>query len=152
MILISGVVLLTLKKPEKNASSTGANPGSSRSTRGRSSTLDSKPHNEENEHTALRGDERDRVVADETVWQVGDDSDDEEGGRKSPFRNGGVIKLVKMRPQEHAGEEGVGLMDGQEADEEEHDEIRRSASSDATLAGGSGSHSRDSDEFGNWKS
>lgn len=167
MVLISGVVLLTLKKPEKKnaAPSTPAAPSSAR-PRQRSDTIDSKS-GDHDEHHALRGDDSDRLGAEDTTWQVGDDSDDEEngsayGGRRSPrsLRSplGSALDLVRSREQEHPGPEGVGLMNGDDGDEDEHDDRidslanrRRSNSSDATLAGGSGSRMiGDSEEFGNW--
>lgn len=165
MVLISGVVLLTLKKPEtKDATpTTPAIPGSAR-PRPRSATIDSKS-GDHDESTALRGEDRDRLGVEDETWQVGDDSDDDDsgsayGGRRSPRSPrsplGSVLDLVRPREQEHPGPEGVGLMHADDADEDEHEDRierladrRRSTSSDGTLAGGSGTHTG-SEEFGRW--
>jgi len=160
MTLISGVVLLTLKKPKANgvAQSVPAD-GSVRSAR--ETTIDHKtddPDEEdegENSFASSRRRNTDTLRADETVWQVGDVSDDEDegggdvfGGRRSPFKGGdSVVSLGKTAEQVHPGEEGVGLMHGHDLDEEYENENvaerlanhRRSMSSDATLAEGSGS-------------
>lgn len=162
MVLISGVVLLTLKKPETKDAlpSTPAAPSSAR-PRPRSATIDSKS-GDQDEEAALRGDDRDRLGVEEETWQVGDDSDDESGsaygGRRSPRSPlGSVLDLVRTREQEHPGPEGVGLMHGDDADEDEHEDRierlanrRRSSSSEETLAGGSGTRMRDSEDFGHW--
>jgi magnesium transporter len=169
--LISGVVLLTLKKPESNNSTlpapTGLDPA--RSPRDRSSSIDNKSGDletdDEGENSALSGRRRDTDrPTDETFWQVGDLSDDEdhenEHRDKTSLRGGdSVLSLGKIQLQSQFGEEGVGLMHEHDLDgEHDHDsglqrlpDHRRSSSSDATLAVvGSTSRTRISEEFKDW--
>lgn len=165
--LISGVVLLTLKKPQANDSPPPA-PMDSSSTRSiRSSTVDSKSSDldvdDEGENSVLRGrrTNTDRVVTDEMVWQVGDLSDDEDhenANASTASLKGEDSVLGNARLQSYLGEEGVGLMQEHDLDGEvDHDnEVgrlpghRRSNSSDATLAGGSVSQIRSSEDFKDW--
>ena len=118
VILISGVVLLTHKKPERSQRN-GA-PSRAPSVR---STIKGDRNSEEDEAQALRVPEEGEPPADE-LWQLGDMSDDEDGvDVDTPGRgvngtaDGGV-------------EEGRKLIQ----DEEEEEDRRGSSSSDATLA------------------
>jgi len=171
--LISGVVLLTLKKPvTENNSTTSApvNAESAQSSRLRSSTVDSKSGdvdaNDEGENSVLnrrRSRETGRVGTDEMLWQVGDLSDDEdhENANKSRTSLRGEesgLSVGNTRTKSQFGEEGVGLMQEHDSDEDnDHDNKaerlpnhRRSNSSDATLAGGSASRIRSSEDFKDW--
>ncbi|KZV69531.1 hypothetical protein PENSPDRAFT_753281 [Peniophora sp. CONT] len=109
LVLISGVVLLTHKKPENPAAQQGiplsAAPTSARKAEPKDGV--------ESERAGLRGD-----APTEVVWDVGNASDDEdehegEAGEATP-------RAEPSRVQVHAGEEGVSLM-GKAADDDEDD-------------------------------
>ena len=123
MILISGVVLLTLKKPEKRggAPTTPGMPGSTRSIRpsrrrsgGKQDLEGGDPRGSEVEGRELDDDQ--------TLWEVGEMSDEEEGehdeGQRTPRRQLSSSISRKPSQQQHPGEEGRGLID----DEEEEDD------------------------------
>ncbi|KAI9572172.1 hypothetical protein HD554DRAFT_2067586 [Boletus coccyginus] len=141
VILISGVVLLTHKKPERSQ----RNLAPSRATSGRSTTKNNKD-SEEDEAQALRVPEEGESSAHE-LWQLGDMSDDEDGvdadttGKPTPRGvNGSADSGVEGR------EEGRRLI---QDEDEDNARLRRSSSSDATLARDDG-HDKGDDEFGEW--
>lgn len=145
IILISGVVLLTHKKPERSQ----RNIALSRTPGARSTMKGDKDGNDEDEAQALRVPEEGGSAAQEP-WQLGDTSDDEEGVSTDTIRkpglrgvNGSVDSGVEGR------EEGRRLIQDEEEERTQH---RRSTSSDATLARNDG-HEQDvyhDDEFGEW--
>ncbi|KAF8558059.1 hypothetical protein OG21DRAFT_1504754 [Imleria badia] len=130
VILISGVVLLTHKKPQRSQ----RNIALSRTPGARSAIKESKD-GEDDEVQALRVPEEGESAAHEH-WQLGNISDDED-----------TDTIVK--PASRGVHDGVeGREEGRRLIEEEHEDRalhRRSSSSDATL------HVRDDDdEFGEW--
>ncbi|KAG8707612.1 hypothetical protein FRC08_000387, partial [Ceratobasidium sp. 394] len=156
LILIGGVVLLTLKKPDPvPANSTAL---------GTPSRARTKASDEE------AGDERDLEALhtsgpgqrEEVVWQIGDaddDSDDERGAgtgtsqiRPDLNRRRSGSGSLRARANshiapKHQGEEGRGLM-GAHDEEDEHDEADHRRSPVQSL------HKRDDgsdEEFGGWK-
>ncbi|KAG9316364.1 hypothetical protein JVU11DRAFT_2397 [Chiua virens] len=144
VVLISGVVLLTHKKPERSQ----GNITLPRTPGARSTTLkDGKDGDEEAQ--ALRAPEEGESAAQE-IWQLGDISDTEEdsadivGKPVSRGVNGSANNNVEGR------EEGRRLIeDGEDEDRTQH---RRSSSSEATL-GRNDSHDQKGyhdDEFGEW--
>lgn len=132
VVLISGVVLLTLKKPERRggAPTTPGMPGSARSTRSSRRRSGSK---QDLERGDPRGSEEEGrgLDDDQTLWTVGEMSDDEEGERDDGSTDGRseghrtprqqVSPSVSRKPsqQQHPGEEGRGLMGDEEEDEGE---------------------------------
>ena len=132
MILISGVVLLTLKKPEKRggAPTTPRVPGSTRSVRPSHRRSDSKQDMERGEGRGAGMDRRE-LDDDQRLWEVGDVSDGEDGdddvrsaggrsdGQRTPRRQPGPNISRKPQQQQHPGEEGRGLMGDEEEDEDE---------------------------------
>lgn len=137
VILISGVVLLTHKKPERSQ----RNIAPSQTTGARSAK-----NSEEDEAQALRVPEEGESSTHE-LWQLGDMSDDEDGvdadttGKPTPRGvNGSADSGVEGR------EEGRRLI---QDEDEDNARPRRSSSSDATLARNDG-HDKDEDEFGEW--
>jgi len=151
VILISGVVLLTHKKPERSTRASAA-PGlsglSSRKAARSSCKVDRIEEDEDDEEQALRqteeGEEReDRAV----LWQVGDDSEDEDdrAGREHTPRG-----VHTAGTTSRITEEGSRLMrDEGEADPEPRHEHSHSISSDTTLA--QDPFHDDDDDFGQWK-
>lgn len=136
MILISGVVLLTLKKPERRggAPTTPRVAGPARMIRPRHRRSSSKQDLEQggSEVDARELDE------DQTLWQVGDASDDEDGddvgstgrrseGQRTPRQLSPKLSR-KPQQQQHPGEEGRGLIEDEETDEDEGESGRRSGS------------------------
>lgn len=126
VILISGVVLLTHKKPERTQRNITLprTPGARSNTQG---------NIEEDEAQALRVPQEGESEAQE-LWQLGDMSDDEE----SADNVGKTASRGVNGSADSGGEEGRRLIQ----DEEDRARRRRSTSSDATLA-------RD-DGFGGW--
>lgn len=142
MILISGVVLLTLKKPEKRggAPTTPGMPGSAHNVRNRRRS---------GGKDLERGDARE-LDDDQTLWGLGEMSDDEDGehdgarsasgrseGQRTPRQQ--LSPTISRKPsQQHPGEEGRGLMGDEEEEEDEgrlHDRPgRRSGSPVPSLA------------------
>ena len=135
MILISGVVLLTLKKPEKRggAPTTPGAQGSTRSVRPNRRRSGSKRDLERGDGTGP-GVDGGELDDDQTLWQVGEASDDEDGdddvrsaggrseGQRTPRRQLSPTISRKPQQQQHPGEEGRGLIDDEEEDDEEEDE------------------------------
>jgi hypothetical protein len=128
MILISGVVLLTLKKPEKRggAPTTPGMPGSARSIR--------SSHRNKDLEDGGGSEEGGRALDDDqAVWELGEMSDDEEGersgvrsaserrseGQRTPRRQlSPNISRKKPSQQQHPGEEGRGLISDEEEEED----------------------------------
>jgi len=137
IVLISGVVLLTYKKPAHTvAQSSGASghvPLSARASRQRRK---GSPGADEEE--ALRDLEMGEGGEDAEMWRLGDvsDDDEEQGPSRSPIvrRNSGI-----RAPGDGEGERARMIRDG-----DEEDMHRQSTSSDATLA-------RPDEEFGPWE-
>jgi len=133
MVLISGVVLLTLKKPEKRGgtSATPGIPGSARSIRPSRRRSDSKQDLEQGEGAGMEQEGRE-LDDDQTLWELGEMSDDGDGddvrsaggrseGQRTPRRQPSPEISRKPQPQQHPGEEGRGLMgDEEEDDDDEH--------------------------------
>lgn len=158
LVLIGGVVLLTLKKPDPapaNSTMIGA------PTRSRAKTSDEEAGDErdlEALHTNGPG-EREEVV-----WQIGDaDDEDSDDGR---VVKGGSSKLSPkinrrrsgsgslraransfMGPK-HQGEEGRGLMGAHDEEDEQDDEPDHRRSPVSSLRRRDDS---DDEEFGTWK-
>ena len=146
VILISGVVLLTLKKPEKRggAPTTPGVPGSARSIRSSRRRPDGKQDLERGDPRGSEAGGRE-LDDDQTLWEVGEMSDDEEGeredvrsadvrsdGQRTPRRQ--LSPKVSRKPlqQQHPGEEGRGLMGDEEEDGDEervHGRFRRRSGS-----------------------
>ncbi|KIJ67914.1 hypothetical protein HYDPIDRAFT_148005 [Hydnomerulius pinastri MD-312] len=154
-ILISGVILLTHKKPERSNHAPGNTPLSGTFTRrGTRSTTkvnrDREVDDDDDEEQALRKQEEGESD-DQSLWQLGDVSDDEDGPASAARAkqhtprgvNGSGTSGVTER------EEGSRLIrDEEHEDEERH---RRSISSDATLARNDGTQDAfHDDEFGEW--
>ena len=145
IILISGVVLLTYKKPEKKAPAAAA-PGNvamaSRSPHGAGRPRRKSDGDGEDEQDALRtGDEPEP----EEVWQIGSTnaSDDEDGALPHT-----------PRPTRHRSASARSRGEGEEErmiGGEDEEEGRASTSSDATLARPENPPPYADDEFGNWE-
>lgn len=132
MVLISGVVLLTLKKPEKRggAPTTPGVPGSARGVRPNRRRSDSKQDLERGDGRGSEADGRE-LDDDQTLWELGEMSDGEGGdgdarsaGGRSEGQRTPRVQLSpnvsrKPQPQQHPGEEGRGLMGEEEDDEDE---------------------------------
>lgn len=129
VVLISGVVLLTLKKPEKRGGApTPGIPGSARGVRsGRRRRSDGKRDLERGD-TRGSGVEGRELDDDQTLWELGETSDGEEEGRDDDMSAGERSVGQRMpspnisrKPsqQQHPGEEGRGLMGDEEEDEDE---------------------------------
>ncbi|KAG5220248.1 transporter [Salix suchowensis] len=166
LILISGVVLLTHKKPEPlhNKAKTSPVVSAQRSRRGRTATKKSPGDGDDDEAEA--GEDhalRTRVEGEEdgeALWSLGDASDDEDDGLDSkahkPLHATGSSSCV------HLGDEGARLINGAEDDAKdgspEHRDrsthLRRSMSSDATLpvsAKDTVPFSDEHEDYGEWK-
>lgn len=141
MVLISGVVLLTLKKPEKRggAPTTPGNPGPARSIRTSRRRSNSKQDLERGDPSGSEVEGRE-LDDDQTLWEVGEMSDEEEGGRDDGRSEGQRTPRRQLSPnisrkpseQQHPGEEGRGLMGDEEEDEDEgmvHERFRRPSGS-----------------------
>lgn len=125
VVLISGVVLLTLKKPEKRggAPTTGGIPGSARGIRPSRRRSGSKRDLEQGDPRGSGAEGRE-LDDDQTLWEVGDMSDDEEAdvgseGQRTPRRQMSPNVSRKPVQQQHPGEEGRGLMGDEDEDEDE---------------------------------
>jgi len=158
MILISGVVLLTHKKPERSIRAPAAAGLSGLSSRkaSRSSSrvnhiIDEDEDGDDEEQALRNTTEAEEGRGDQTVlWQVGDDSDDEDDRPGREFTPSGVHNAGTTS---RITEEGSMLM-RDEADFEQRHEHSRSISSDATLAQipQDPFHDDDGDDdFGQWK-
>ncbi|EGN99783.1 hypothetical protein SERLA73DRAFT_179994 [Serpula lacrymans var. lacrymans S7.3] len=166
MILISGVVLLTHKKPERSNRTSGGPVLASVPARKKAKAVtkaDRKAgHDEENEDDdddddegrALRSGEEGETDEQGDLWQVGDASDDEEDSH--PMRSQTHLpRGVTGTSSSRTGEEGLNLIQSNDADSHGDHELRRSTSSDATITRHHASGSReafrdDPDEFGDW--
>ncbi|KAH9858568.1 hypothetical protein C2E23DRAFT_864468 [Lenzites betulinus] len=160
IVLVSGVVLLTYKKPaDKGSSPTSAVPLSSR---GRRNPRKAGAGGDEEEalHDIEDGEQ------DEVLWQLGEASDDEDNVRPRSPRPTSPRPRVSPRLQRRASGLKLGLGSGRNrqrgegeqesmlADheaEEEDAEHRESTSSDATLARPDTTALLDDDGFGPWK-
>ncbi|KAG1734729.1 uncharacterized protein EDB91DRAFT_1146559 [Suillus paluster] len=157
MILISGVVLLTHKKPERSTrvSAAAALSGlSSRRAARSSSKVNRISEDDENdeEQALRRTEEGEEEREDQAVlWQLGDDSEDEDDQAGKGHTPRGVHAAGNTS---RVTGEGSGLMrDEEEPDFEQTHEHSRSISSDATLAQNPQDPFRDDDddEFWQWK-
>ncbi|KAF9222540.1 hypothetical protein BS17DRAFT_783009 [Gyrodon lividus] len=154
LILISGVVLLTHKKPERSQHSPGNTSlsGTSSQRKAIRSTTRVDKDDDDDEGRALRVQEEGEPEAHE-LWQLGDASDDEEGpvsgARARRHTPAGVNRSGASGVT--AQEEGSRLIRDEENDDDEH-RHRRSISSDATLARNDASDQDvyHDDEFGEW--
>ena len=144
MILILGVVLLTLKKPEKRggAPTTPRVAGPARTIPPRRRRSGSNKDLEVGDGRGSEVDARE-LDDDQTLWQVGDASDEEDGddvrsaggrseGQRTP-RQQLSPKIARKPPQQqqHPGEEGRGLIEDEDSDSDEGQHIgseRRSGS------------------------
>ncbi|KAI0644547.1 hypothetical protein C8Q79DRAFT_912657 [Trametes meyenii] len=163
-VLVSGVVLLTYKKPEDKVTSPTSVPLSSRARR-----PPRKGGAVDDEEEALR--ELEDGEREETMWQLGDASEDEdEDGTRSPRprsphpqgsprlqRRASGMKLGmgsgrsrSPLPRSRGEGEHESMLAEHEADEEEA-QPRESTSSDATLARPDTAPFVDDDGFGPWK-
>lgn len=144
LILVSGVVLLTNKKPDQHPHTPGIASGDPtslvalpRGARRRARSGAGKPPGDEESGIIDSEDEDHQGTT--APWQLGDDSDDEEDhvGRSAP---------ASARRSERTWAEGEGerarMMDDIDADEPGH---RESTSSDATLA------RPDTDDLKDWE-
>ncbi|KAI0356389.1 hypothetical protein OH77DRAFT_1401268 [Trametes cingulata] len=166
-VLVSGVVLLTYKKPEEKVTSpTSAVPLSSRGRR--RSRKGGAGLTEEDEEDALH--EAEEGEHEEAMWQLGDASDEEDDGTRSPRptsprpqgsprmqRRASGMKLGmgsgrsrSPRPRQRGEGEHESMLANHEVDDEEA-QRRESTSSDATLARPDTAAFLDDDAFGPWK-
>ncbi|KAG9221054.1 hypothetical protein CCMSSC00406_0005507 [Pleurotus cornucopiae] len=166
LILISGVVLLTHKKPEPlhNKAKTSPVVSAQQSRRGRTATKKSPGDGDDDEDEA--GEDhalRIRVEGEEdgeALWSLGDASDDEDDGLDSKAHK--PLHATGSSSRVHLGDEGARLINGAEDDAEdgspEHRDrsthLRRSMSSDATLpvsAKDTVPFSDEHEDYGEWK-
>ncbi|KAI0682982.1 hypothetical protein BC835DRAFT_1397425 [Cytidiella melzeri] len=149
LILVSGVVLLTNKKPEPSLhgeAGSGAQTSISPRTHRRARNKGAKANDEEE---GLRDDDDEVLGEDPVLWQLGDASDDEDGP-VSALTSGSARRGLGVRPGEPVSDEREHMLveHTEVLDQLEH---RESTSSDATLgraepeAGGFVD-----DEFGDW--
>ena len=141
VILIGGVVLLTNKKPEKPSVAQGTQL-TAPSQRRRKAKKTTNGDDEEEANLREPG-----VGESELVWQIGDDSDEEDGHHEHDADH------PKARRRESRGKgDGEEILDGERAglmreDDVDHDhDEAASGSSSSTRVGGA-----DADEFGEWK-
>ena len=179
IVLVSGVVLLTYKKPEDKVPAPSS--GVPLSTRGhRGATKGSFVGSGRDEEEALH--ETEGEHEDAAMWQLGDASDDEEpAGSRSPRSprsphltgsprlqrkisgmslklsanaNGSQASLARSRRPRSVsrgdGEE-ASMLASHEAEEEEEEARRESTSSDATLARPDTATFADDEAFGAWE-
>lgn len=158
LILISGVVLLTHKKPEPGAKANApialARPRGKKASKATSS---SKTDLHDDDVDSPTNDDEERVL-----WAVGDVSDDDDAGEDEDIdhhqhplnqrKADGSSSKVGLSQLDMPGEEGVGLMRNLE-DGADDDDVRRLALSRRRSA--SNSTVQDpfkDDEFGDWTS
>jgi len=140
MILILGVVLLTLKKPERR----GGAPTTPR-VAGPARTIPPRRRRSGGKQDLERGDGRGSEVDarelgdDQTLWQVGEASDEEDGddvrsaggrseGQRTPRQQ--LSPRISRKPPQHPGEEGRGLIeDGEEDSDDDHVGLERRSGS-----------------------
>ena len=147
LILISGVVLLTNKKPESHPKTPGFKGT------GDTTTLVSFPPSARRRARSKVGDEEEGILSAEgertegaAPWQLGDASDDEDGGFPSAQRR------TADRPwAEGGGEEGERARMMEDHDSVEDEAHRESTSSDATLARPEHEGGAYTDEFDDWE-
>jgi magnesium transporter len=171
LVLISGVVLLTHKKPEPSSmqrAPVGAVPARKRALKAKvRPTTDDNVDSEEEE--SLRVAEEGDVEGEErhVMWQIGDasDDDDEDAASGSGKHHEGPSPSRGVGDAYSGRREGVGLMkdvdhdDDHEGEEDRPGHIaadnrhrhRRSASSDATIAVPPPRAGGNQEEFGEWK-
>jgi hypothetical protein len=158
-VLISGVVLLTHKKPERAPPATATAHLSSLPPRkkgkvsksGRLSPIHDE--DEDGENQSLRS--REEGVQDpHTLFHVGDTSDDEDEGRPTATSQKQVgLPAVAGRSRPLGRDEVQRLMDNsQEEADDSRGGRRTSESSDATISRPEDPFRDDPDEFGDWES
>lgn len=141
LILISGVVLLTNKKPDPQPKTAGFK-GSDDAT-----TMVSLPPTARRRARSRVGDEEEGILAAEgegegaAPWQLGNASDDEEDfaaprRAERPWAAGGEGERARML---------------EDAEHDVHDDARESTSSDATLARPDHDGAAYTDDFDDWK-
>lgn len=136
IVLISGVVLLTYKKPaHTGAQGTGATGHVPLSARGTRSRRKGAPETDEEE--ALRDLESGEADHDAEMWQLGNVSDDED--EQGPSRSPILRQRSGLATADEEGERAQMIRD-----DDDDDAHRQSTSSDATLA-------RPDEEFGAWE-
>ena len=159
LVLVSGVVLLTHKKPDHAPASAapGGAPGAAAvagevvalSAVPRSALRSAKAGGKDGERVGLREDGPADVV-----WDVGDASDDDEED-DADGKNGERTPVAPhQRSERHAGEEGVGLMMDQDRDvergialeESRNSPVRRRRSTSSSLASSFARSSRSSSD------
>jgi hypothetical protein len=154
LVLISGVVLLTHKKPERTAASVSASLATRKSRRsstsrgGRLAGKAARGDEEEGEEHALtpRGDGQGEHTV---VWDVGDVSDEDEGEDE----DGVPLQRLGLSGVAASSREGEGqtLMGREVPQHTEGDSRRTSLSSDEAPQGGDEKRLRDdADAFGPW--
>ncbi len=161
-ILISGVVLLTHKKPEPGAKSAASVPIALARPRGKKpkTATSSKAdlHDDDDLDSSAHNDEE------AVLWAVGDASDDEEASEDEDIdhhqhplnqrRVDGGSKTTLTKP-EMPGEEGAGLMKNVDTLDEDREDQDHRASLVARRRSSSNSTVQDpfrDDEFGDWTS
>lgn len=151
MILISGVVLLTSKKPERSKRA-GSVPLSTtpHSTTKVDSPVDDAREGNDGEEQALHGRSEGRETGGRMLWQLGDASDDEDGPVSDGAHRHASRGMDPSKDGKECHEESALLMQGGETCQH-----RRSDSSDATLDANDetrkGAFHDDSREFEQWK-
>lgn len=152
IILVSGVVLLTYKKPEDKSAGTGHTSATPLTARGHRAGVKGTAVGDEEE--ALHEGE---AGADE-AWQLGEASDDEDDqadahALRSPRRprRRSTASVASRGPWPHGEGEDERMMADHDEDEIEEGGHRRSSSSDATLAQPSSALLAD-EVFGAWGS
>ncbi|KIM69251.1 hypothetical protein SCLCIDRAFT_1208675 [Scleroderma citrinum Foug A] len=148
VILISGVVLLTSKKPERSKRASSV-PLSTTPTTKLDSPMDDAREGDDGEEQALHGRSEGREAGERTLWQLGDASDDEDGPVSDGAHRHASREMGPSRDGKECHEESASLMQGGEACQH-----RRSDSSDATLDANGETYEgafHDSREFGQWK-
>lgn len=150
MVLVSGVVLLTNKKPDQHKNGPGVPGATSLANikRVRRRRKAGKVGGDAEEQEGLRTLEEGESPDDAVLWELGEASDEEEEdgeelpeGYKSPLRGVGVSTSLPDVEGERAR-----MMENREDDEH-----RESVSSDATLAHPPGEAMQyTDDDFGDW--
>ncbi|KAH9944703.1 hypothetical protein B0H21DRAFT_709546 [Amylocystis lapponica] len=144
IILISGVVLLTFKKPEDKGVGAAATHVAL-ATRPKRAAGKKGDVVGEDEEAALRTEEEGEGA--DTLWQIGEASDEDDEGARSPIRSRSPLHRHRV-PDSGRGEgEQERMIADEDADAE--GEGRGSTSSDATLA--RPETSPYADDFGPWE-
>lgn len=119
IVLISGVVLLTHKKPERTTPAPGVRLGlAARKTKHKAKQSDAKAlvdrqEDGDDEGQSLRRSEEGNVEDAEELWAVGEVSDDEDEPTSTT--------RLQRTPTTAGGEEGVELMIGDHGEEDAHE-------------------------------